>query len=80
MALRAICDVEVSDILDELPKIVALGLADSNPYVRRMAILATIHLKKLLLRRLRRKGSQTGFTNCFGIAIRRSSATRCLRC
>jgi hypothetical protein len=56
MALRAICDVEVSDILDELPKIVALGLADSNPYVRRMAVLATIHLQKVAPASIEQKG------------------------
>jgi hypothetical protein len=56
MALRAICDVEVSDILDELPKIVALGLAESNPYVRRMAVLATIHLQKVAPTSIEQKG------------------------
>jgi hypothetical protein len=47
MALRAICDIEVTAIHDELPKIVARGLKDTNPYVRRMAVLATIHLQKV---------------------------------
>jgi hypothetical protein len=56
MALRAICDVEITDIQDELPKIVALGLADSNPYVRRMAVLATIHLHKVAPSSIEEKG------------------------
>lgn len=56
MALRAICDIEVSLIQDELPKIVALGLADSNPYVRRMAVLATIHLQKVAPASIEEKG------------------------
>jgi hypothetical protein len=56
MALRAICDVEITDIQDELPKIVALGLADSNPYVRRMAVLATIHLQKVAPSSVEEKG------------------------
>jgi hypothetical protein len=37
--------VDVSQL--RLPKIVALGFADSNPYVRRMAVLATIHIQKV---------------------------------
>jgi len=47
MALRAICDIEVTTMADELPKIISLGLADTNPYVRRMAVLATVHLQKI---------------------------------
>ena len=59
MALRAICDIEVTTIQDELPKIVAVGLADSNPYVLRMAILATIHLKRVAPQSIEEKGITT---------------------
>lgn len=56
MALRAICDIEITTMQDELPKIVALGLADSNPYVRRMAVLATIHLNNVMHAAIEEKG------------------------
>lgn len=56
MALRAICDIEVSTLADEFPKIVAIGLAASNPYVRRMAVLATIHLNKVNPEAIKEKG------------------------
>ena len=56
MALRAICDIEVSTLSDDLPKIISLGLADSNPYVRRMAVLATIHLHKTFPDVIKTKG------------------------
>ena len=46
MALRAICDIPITTITDQLPKIIALGLKDTNPYVRRMAVLATVHLNE----------------------------------
>ena len=46
MALRAICDIPITTMTDELPKIIAIGLADTNPYVRRMAVLATVHLNE----------------------------------
>ncbi|KAH0793113.1 beta-adaptin-like protein a [Histomonas meleagridis] len=56
MALRAICDIEITTMQDELPKIVALGLADTNPYVRRMAVLATIHLNRVMHSAIEEKG------------------------
>lgn len=59
MALRAICDIEVTTIQDELPKIVAVGLTDTNPYVRRMAILATIHLHRVAPQSIEEKGITT---------------------
>jgi vesicle coat complex subunit len=46
----------VSDVPGELPKIVALGLADSNPYVRRMAVLVTIHIQKVASASIKAKG------------------------
>lgn len=56
MALRAICDIEVTTMQDELPKIVAIGLIDKNPYVRRMAVLATIHLHNVAPAAVEEKG------------------------
>ncbi|EAX91527.1 Adaptin N terminal region family protein [Trichomonas vaginalis G3] len=56
MALRAICDIKVATMADELPKIIAIGLANSNPYVRRMAVLATIHLNKVAPQAIKEKG------------------------
>ena len=56
MALRAICDIEITTIADDLPKIIAIGLADTNPYVRRMAVLATVHLHQVAPAAIEEKG------------------------
>lgn len=56
MALRAICDIPITTMTDELPKIIAIGLADTNPYVRRMAVLATVHLNECQPESVKEKG------------------------
>ena len=56
MALRAICDIPITTITDDLPKIIAIGLKDTNPYVRRMAVLATVHLNKCQPESVKEKG------------------------
>jgi len=56
MALRAICDIEITTIADDLPKIISIGLGDTNPYVRRMAVLATVHLQQVAPQAVEEKG------------------------